>query len=287
MGTWGTAIKSNDTSADIYASFFDSYNEGKEPTEIKDRLISENPEGENDFWFALALALWETKSLPKEILEKVREIIQSESDLKLWQELDASESNIKKRKIVLNKFLVKLESERTKPKARKKNVIKEPLFETGTCLLFKLQNGNYGGAVLLATDSWTKFGYHLVVTTRINQKAKPTLSDFKKSKVLIANFGDWSNHPQITWYSSSKFKKEFSKLFEVLGKIPVEIRYDPIVNQLRAGFSANWQNIISPVIQQFEYEQLNGINKSFSVKRLAMKRRWWQFGNENVLQQYL
>ena len=101
MGTWGTAIKSNDTSADIYAYFFDSYNDGKEPTEIKNKLISDNPNGTNDFWFTLALALWETKSLSNDILEKIREIIESESDLKVWKELDASESDIKKRKIVL------------------------------------------------------------------------------------------------------------------------------------------------------------------------------------------
>jgi hypothetical protein len=277
LGTWGTAIKSNDTSADIYANFFDLYNEGKEPTEIKNKLILENPDGENDFWFALALALWETKSLPKDILEKIREIIQSKSDLKLWKELDASESDIKKRKIVLDKFLIRLESEKTKPKARKKNVIKEPIFESGTCLLFELENGNYGGALVLATDSWTKFGYHLIVTTRINQKEKPTLSEFKKGEVLIANFGDWDNHPQITWCSRSKFKKEFSQLFEVLGNIPVEKEYDPVVNQLRAGFSANWKHVISPVVKQFEYEQVHGLKKSFPLKNLTMERKWWQF----------
>ena len=33
MGTWGTAIKDNDTSSDIYADFYDLYNEGQQPYE--------------------------------------------------------------------------------------------------------------------------------------------------------------------------------------------------------------------------------------------------------------
>jgi hypothetical protein len=34
-------------------------------------------------------------------------------------------------------------------KSRKKKKFKEPLFEKGTCLTFKLKNGNHGGAVVL------------------------------------------------------------------------------------------------------------------------------------------
>lgn len=278
MGTWGTAIKSNDTSADIYADFFDSYNEGKKPDEIKNKLISENPDGTNDFWFALALALWETKSLPKDILEKVRGIIESESDLKLWRELDASESDIKKRKVVLDKFLAKLQSEKAKPKAHKKERKREPIFEKGTCLTFKMKNGNYGGAIVLAYDSYTKFGYNLIVTTRINQNQKPTISDFKKCKILVANFGHWKNEMKVTWYLPDRFKKEFSNLFEKVGIIPIDKKYDPIANSIRGSFSAGWQNIIEPIELQLEHEKSNGINNSISINKLIRRKRWWQFG---------
>lgn len=278
MGTWGTAIKSNDTSADTYADFFDLYNDGKEPNEIKNKLISENPNGTNDFWFALALALWETKSLSNDILEKIRGIVESESDLKLWKELDASESDIKKRKVVLDKFLAKLESEKAKPKARKRIVKKEPIFKKGTCLTFRLENGNYGGGLVLESDFETGFGYNLIVTTRINQVEKPTISDFKNCDVLVASFGHWKNEPKVTWYLPKRFKKEFSELFENVGEIPIELNYTPNGSEIRASFSASWQNMIEPVNLQLEHEKTNGITKSFSINKLIKRKKWWQFG---------
>lgn len=277
MGTWGTAIKSNDTSADTYAEFFDLYNEGKEPNEIKNTLISENPNGTNDFWFALALALWETKSLTNEIFDKVREIIESESDLKLWKELDASDLDIKKRKTVLNNFLKKIESEKIKPKPRKRIVKKDPIFKKGSCLTFKLENGNFGGCIVLESDFETGFGYNLIVTTRINQVNKPTLSDFKNSNVLVVNFGYWKNEPKLTWYLPNLFKKEFSELFEEVGRIPIELKYKPNGTEIRASYSASWKNIIEPVNQQFLHEKTNGSTIFFSVNKLIKKKKWWQF----------
>ena len=276
MGTWGTAIKSNDTSADIYADFFDLYNDGKEPTEIKEKLITDNPKGTNDFWFTLALALWETKSLPSDILEKVRGIIESESDLKVWRELDASESDIKKRKIVLDKFLVKLESEKAKPKARKRISKKEPIFKKGSCLTFRLDNGNYGGGIVLESDFETGFGYNLIVTTRINQANKPTISDFKNCNVLVADFGNWENAAKTTWYLPKRFNKDFSELFENIGEITVEPNYTPNGSEIRASFSAGWQHIIEPVNQQLEYEKTNGMTKSFSIDKFIKRKKWWQ-----------
>ncbi|MFV8331767.1 hypothetical protein [Flavobacterium sp. GSP14] len=60
MGTWGNAISSNDTYADIYNTFFEMYNDGFSVNEISKRLILENREtientdDSNNFWFALS-----------------------------------------------------------------------------------------------------------------------------------------------------------------------------------------------------------------------------------------
>ncbi len=67
MGTWGTAIDSNDTYSDIYDEFIDLYNEGHVVKEITRFLIQENSDLINDsvhssdFWFAIAMAQWECK----------------------------------------------------------------------------------------------------------------------------------------------------------------------------------------------------------------------------------
>ena len=68
MGTWGTAIKDSDAFADIYSQFFELYNKGAQPDNISQKMTTDNcemleiEEEKNSFWFALALAQWETKS---------------------------------------------------------------------------------------------------------------------------------------------------------------------------------------------------------------------------------
>lgn len=233
MGTWGTAIKDSDAFADIYSEFFDLYNKGGQPDIISQKIIEDNweileiEEEKNSLWFALALAQWETKSLDPIVLSTVEEIISSGADLKVWIDLDASEQNIRKRKIALEKFLIKLKSEKPKAKPRKRLKLKSPVFTTGDCLVFKLTNGNYGGAVVLATDNNPETACNLVATTRLNQKAKPTLEDFENAQVLICNFGQWEDKTDVIWYMPDLFYKDYSEIYENVGEISVDYEYDP------------------------------------------------------------
>lgn len=282
MGTWGTAIKSNDISSDIYFDFFELYNEGKESEEISKKLIDENkelinnPNDCNNFWFTLALSNWETKKLDTDLFERVKGIIESGQDLEVWNGLDAKESEIKKRKEALDKFLVKISTEKTKPKARKKKSIKEPIFKKGTCLTFKLENGNYGGAVVIEEDKKTSYGYNLIVSTRINQPNRPNKNDFEKAEILIACFGNWNNESKVTWYLPNKFKKEYSDLFEIVDVIQVDKDYTPKGIEIKASFSGRWQNIFESVNKQFEYEKENGKTNISLLSALTKKKKWWK-----------
>jgi hypothetical protein len=111
MGTWGTAIKDSDAFADVYTEFFNLYNKGEQPDNISSTIKSsynamlDIEEEKHGFWFALAFAQWETKSLDSEVLSKVEKIIYSGDDLQLWLDLGASNQDIKKRKIALDGFL--------------------------------------------------------------------------------------------------------------------------------------------------------------------------------------
>lgn len=232
MGAWGTAISSNDTYADIYGDFFDLYNEGLSVKEISEKLIADNgeiiddSEERNNFWFALAKAQWECKELDEKIYRKVREIVADGSDLEVWHLLGASEKEIKKRKAALDKFLADLGTERPKAKARKKKVIRQPAFQKGDCITFKLDRGNYGGAVVLEAIYDTEFGYNLIATTRINQPQKPAVEDFEKAEVLIINYASWEDSLCVRWILTTKFK-EVSHLFEKVGSLKVDLSYDP------------------------------------------------------------
>lgn len=283
MGTWGPAVKSNDTASDIYATFFDLYNEGQEPTQISNQLIQDNQEitkdyeDSNNFWFSLALALWETKNLNEEIFQKVKFIIESGHDLEVWRKLDAEESQIKKRKIALDKFLEKISGEKPKAKARKKRKFKRVIFEKGTCLTFKLNNGNYGGAIVLAADKKSNNGYNLIVSTRLNKPNKPTKKEFESSKVLVASFGNWDQEPAITWCSPDRFVRDYLDSFEVIDKIEIEKNYTPNDTEVKAGFTANWHHIIALVNGQIEFEKQSGETRSFPVTDLTRQKKWWKF----------
>jgi hypothetical protein len=278
MGTWGTGISSNDTYADIYDEFFELYNEGLEIHEITRRLIAMNQEtiGDSDdcnnFWFALAKAQWECKELDPNLHIRVKNIVESGSDITVWRRLEADEKDLRKRKLVLEKFLRNISKEKEKAKARNKKKepkIYQPVFEKGDCITYKLQNGNYGGCVVLEAIYDTTSPYvNLIATTRINQPDKPVIADFEGSNVLVLNFAAWKDSPNIQWYYPIRHKN-VAHLLEIVGKIKVTRIYQYWVNN-SAEYGAcldfdPW--FIGVTFTQFEFEKENKI----SEKRIAIK----------------
>ena len=126
MGTWNTAMDGNDTFVDIHQRFFQYYNEGRNPIEISKELVEvfeddlNDVDTRNNSLFGLALAQWETKSQDPELLRKVKQIIETGNDLEVWTDLGSDERVIKKRKLVLDKFLIKISAEKEKPRRRSK-----------------------------------------------------------------------------------------------------------------------------------------------------------------------
>jgi len=286
MGTWGTAISSNDTYADIFGSFFEFYNEGLEVSEISKKLIADNQDLINDkedcnnFWFALAKAQWECKELEKGLLEKIEQIIISNSDIENWKQLGSSEKDIEKRKILLEKFLKKLQTKKPKARKRKKKIIRKPVFEKGDCLTFKLENGNYGGAIVLEAIYETEYGHNLIATTRINQETKPIVKDFENSELLILNYGNWNLRECIDWYLPIRHKKA-SNLIENIGKADIQTEFD--INKSMLGHMADFEIwVIELVNTQFQSEKTKPKpNKTKTIKSITNKngkrKNKWKF----------
>ena len=279
MGAWGTAISSNDTYADIYSKFFDLYNDGLDVSEISKNLIADNQETINDkdncnnFWFALAKAQWECKQLDKDIFDQVRKVIETGEDLGVWRQLDADEKDIKKRKVVLDKFLTDLQTERPKAKSRKNKIICQPVFEKGDCLTFKLENGNYGGAVVLEAIKDSEYGHNLIATTRINQPSKPTKKDFENAEVMVMNYASWDNEPNVKWYLPIR-NKQIAHLIERVENIEVHINYD--IKNSMLGFVGDFDIwVIQVVDQQLKSEETKPRSKTNQkIKALTKKSKW-------------
>ena len=286
MGYWGTEILSNDISSDVYDCYFELYDKGEKPATIAEILIKENKDLEedndidcgdyNNFWFSLALALWETNSLDIKTLDIVKKIIDSERDIECWADLGASEEDIQDRKIVLEDYLKKLSSQNLNPTERKKATKTEPIFEKGECLIFKLPNNNYGGALVLEADNDSNEGWNLIATTKINMVTKPTIQDFHKAGVLVINYDNSENKPKIEWYNPSKFH-EYSDYFQKIGKLKVERKFSLKDNTISNSFSKCWDGIINQVVIQLDYENNNKASKPLLLSKLISKRKWWQF----------
>jgi hypothetical protein len=124
MGTWNNKINGNDTFQEIYQNFFDLYNQGQNPLEISKQIQDECAEMFEDYaernnsLFGLGFAQWETKSLTPTIYKQVKQIIETDNDLEVLKGLGADEKTLKQRKIILDKFLTQISTDREKPKRR-------------------------------------------------------------------------------------------------------------------------------------------------------------------------
>lgn len=274
MGSWGTGISSNDTFADIYDDFFDYYNDGMSVKEITEELINLNweisdiPEDENNFLFAIALAQWECKELDESVFKRVEYIINSKSDLKLWKESGASNADLKKREKALEKFLEKLKSEKKTAKKRKPKTFINSIFKKGDCLTYVMKNGNYGGAFVLTDEENTEVGVNFIAVTKINKSEKPNLDDFKNAEIVVRRqqntyfenlkpFYKWDEKPIIGIFMAKLFKKEYVNI-EVIGKLRIYKNYKPENSFMGFG----WNQLLEIVPNLDEYEKINGTPKT-------------------------
>lgn len=273
MGAWGTGISSNDTTADIYDQFIEFYNDGYTPEEISAFLIRENQElieiaeDSSNFWFALAKAQWECKALDPDILNRVRQIIESGSDTSAWRELGATSSDVRARQKVLNKFLKKLGTEKANPRTRKKKRYFDSVYRKGDCLVYPMDNGNYGGAFVLTDESHTEAGVNYIAITTLNCPQKPTLEDFANAEVFVrwaeiisvkgtAVTKRWMDEPQIGGIMAVASKQRTFEI-EVVGNLPMYKEYS-----VERSYYFGWRALQIIVPTREEYEFKNGKPKS-------------------------
>jgi hypothetical protein len=282
MGTWGTGISSNDTYADVYDEFIDLYNEGFSVDDITKKLISKNqktidtPQDSANFWFALANAQWECKELDPEIFSKVEQIVLSGEEIKNWEALGATPVDIKARGKALAKFLAKIQTNRERVRKRTKKKLYDSLFEKGDCLTYTMNNGNYGGALVLSDEKSSIAGINMIAFTTIDQPDKPTLADFvncdiyvqRQKQTIIKNnklVEVWIDQPQIGDMFTPLYKQTNVKI-EVVGKLLIYKEYINPANR-RVGFG--WIQLEIKVPFRKEYELINGVpNKVLKLTNL-------------------
>ena len=129
----------------------------------------------------------------------------------MWKELDASKSDLTKRKKVLDNFLEKISTEKKTARKRKVKKLREAIFEKGDCLVFNLSDGDFCGIFVLESEKESEFGLNLVVVTDIKKSDKPTEKDFENAKILFGSEQQIDNEfkpkEKISWYYAQHYKK--------------------------------------------------------------------------------
>lgn len=289
MGVWGTGLSSNDTFADVYEEFFDLYNDGISVKEITDKLIKNHQqtindlEDDNNFWFALAKAQWECKALEPQIFTKVKQIIHSGSDLQIWKDSEATDSDLKKREKVLNDFLTKISVEKPKARARRKKKLYDSIFKKGDCLVYLMENGKYGGAFVLSDEKQTYIGGNIIAITTIEKDEKPILIDFKQAEILVRRLKQpiyksnelqlqWIEKEQVAHFCASTFQSDLK--IEVIGNLKIYHNYI-LKNNLFVAFP--WNALLTKIPNKKNYENENGIPKIKLYLSKFIKKPWYKF----------
>ena len=250
MGSWGIGILSDDTAADVHGEYMDKFNDGLEHAAIRAALEEEFVDSITDqdegpvFWLAFALAQWECGVLEPDVLGRVTDLITSKQTLDRWEEGGAAQ--VRKRQQVLERFLEKISQPNQKPKRRRRVKHLPAVYASGDCLAIKLEDGDYGAALVLATDETPKAeGWNLVGVLRYKDKEKPPLPVFEGREWLHLTHHSWKgDKPEMHWCPARRHKKEGAAL-EVVGQ--VALREDDIREFNSFG---GWNLGLQPVLQE-------------------------------------
>ncbi len=245
MGAWGVGIRQDDFVCDVEGAFEDQLKDGKTIDEAT-RFVHEHfGNAVNDcddgplFWFALTDMQWKYGDLDPAALQRVIDIVDADTGMERWGQ--PSDKLYKQRKAALKKFCNKISLPNPKPSRPPRRVIRAPKFQTGDCLSIRLENGQYGAALVLGTDhSNPEQGMDLVGELDYLSDNPPTLDVFTERRWLKLTHDDGSL--SVWWFYSMGFRKMKPRI-TVLGNTPI-VNTDPEASSYFGGWHLLGQQIL-------------------------------------------
>ena len=150
MGTWGTAIFSNDLAADARNDYKTHVANGKTPQEVRVLLQKsygiadgDNDEDSREFWLVLSLIAYKLGRLEDEVKDRAIAIIDSGENIRDWQLLGANAKDIQEREKVLQELKQTLLSEQPAAKTIRKRPINTTPYQIGEVFYYQHLNEKF------------------------------------------------------------------------------------------------------------------------------------------------
>ena len=255
MGTWSATIFGNDTSCDIKDEFFERYNRGEEPMDIKDDLLPyEDYDDRFDVIFSLAHCLWEVGQLEDEFLLRIKEVIENGEDLVVAKELGADDKFLRQRSNNLAKFLNKISIKKAKPKKRiAPPVPTDSKYRNGAVMVFQYADGMWGALIAIDGQFFDKETYYCYIQTTVKTADKPVMDDVRKSYIIDVNFHNRERN-SFPW-RSPEFYYAFDSCFRQYLEVRETKKFEPYNDSLFEiiGYLSDWGECSGAIHNHFEY----------------------------------
>jgi hypothetical protein len=143
MGTWGTALFSDDLAADLRGEFRDLVGSGLTGDAALARLESEyasslrDPDDAPVFWLAVAHTAWKIGRPIKRATAEALRIVAAGTDLRRWPD----DETRRKRMAVLERLQADLQSPPPAPKRIARPIVAENAWSTGELICYRLASG--------------------------------------------------------------------------------------------------------------------------------------------------
>ncbi len=301
MGTWGTALYSNDTSNDVRDMCNEVYplvgiEEGtklilKEYAEIVNSDIIDNDYA--DFWFALADWQWKHGILTDEIKNKTISLLKAHTGIEEWQE-SGTAADVKKRLAVMDKLLQQLKSPQPEIKIPKAKIAR-PKHKPGDIIIFHTcdKNHEYAETVYNIEACEYPFVYTAEIADKVPKELYPPYEAYNKyiailcvgiEKMQHSQYVDgiFDEHSVYAFYDYISDEKPTLDQLTSCGFLPKYLRYASIEgNSIE---TIGWTYTFNLFAYSFRLSK-NGSEQSIEkVTRLSECERFWDlFNKKNYL----
>ena len=230
MGTWGFNVLDNDTACDVHADYIRLFNLNMTHAEIVAELFQLYAAdlADEDYspmvWLAIAQSQWECGALEPQILDRVREIVETGKALVWWAQAEPQE--LSRYRKAMDAFLAKLQTPNPRLRKPRRAIQRKPVFQPGDCLAIRLSDGDYGAALVLENPpeevqpGEDTHGINLIALMDYKSAEKPGIEVFEQRRWIWLTRPHWKEERSVYNVWCRGFKSEKDR-FDVVAKIPL------------------------------------------------------------------